>query len=388
MTGDRLCDVGGSRCPIFARPAQAACERCRIPAEPRLKPLLALEAALRRPLLPWHAVRLVAVCAGLALTACGPQQVRLHAPDIAETDARSSAVKVDVEPLVTGAAVATTVGTGEILAPHPDPSAVLTSAIRAELAGRALRGGESGGYVVRCTLDRFAIRDEEAVASRAFAVLYADAACDVLRASDSRLAWRGELRGRACARGSLTIERSSRRIQPLIDRMMSDAAREMASDLLVRVLGLSFAPSERVFEAEVKRSKLGGVDDADLGRAELAERIADRPALEQALGDTDADARASAWNLVAMTVGPGDPWPLGDTFVPDEDARVRFYQYKALAREASAATLTQLKDAASHETNALLQELARDSVASGGLGFPRTPRANATTATNGTTTSP
>jgi len=51
----------------------------------------------------------------------------------------------------------------------------------------------------------------------------------------------------------------------MIDRMMSDAAREMASDLLVRVLGLTGVPSARAFEDEQQQKEIAGIDDGDLG---------------------------------------------------------------------------------------------------------------------------
>jgi hypothetical protein len=314
--------------------------------------------------------------------------VRLHAPEIAGSDARGSAVKVEVEPIATRDGVVATVESGEAITAHPDPAAVLTEGIRAEIAGRALRGGEPGGYEVKCTLDRFAVRDDKGVTSRTLTTLYADAQCDVVRASDGRIAWRGEIRGRACARGGSTFDRGSTGLQRLIDRMMSDAAREMASDLVVRVMGLTGMPSARVFADEEARSDFSGIDDSDLGPAALAGRILDRAALDRALGDSKAGVRASAWNVVAMSVGPGDTWPLGDTFVGDDDVRVRFHQYKALAREASAATMVQLQAAADAEKNSLLSELARDSLASGGIGVPRSVRAKASTVTNGTTTRP
>ena len=329
----------------------------------------------------------LAVASSTSLAACAPDEVRLHAPEIAGSKARESPAKVELEPMVMGAGVTTAIESGESIAQHPDPSAVLTAGIRDELAGRALRGGEPGGYDVKCTLDRFAVRVENGV-TRRLATLYADAQCDVVRAADSRVAWRGEIRGRACTREASSIERGSPGVQRMIDRMMSDAAREMASDLLVRVLGLTGVPSARAFEDEQQQKEIAGIDDGDLGTAALAERILDRAALDRALADRQAPARAAAWNVVAMSVGPGDAWPLGDTFVPDGTASVRFYQYKALAREASAATLVQLEEAAAGEKDALLLEMARDSLASGGIAFPRSPRAKANTVTNGTTTSP
>ena len=47
------------------------------------------------------------------------------------------------------------------------------------------------------------------------------------------------IRGRATAVGGSTFGRDGSMMQKLADRMMSDASREMASDLTVRALGQS-----------------------------------------------------------------------------------------------------------------------------------------------------
>ena len=180
-------------------------------------------------------------------------------------------------------------------------------------------------------------------------------------------------------------------LQRLIDRMMSDVTREMASDLVVRVLGLRSGKSTRVFRTESEREGLQGLDDGELGAATLAEQVR-RATVDQALGTGDAEARAAAWNAVAMAVGPGDAWPLGATFVRDGDARVRFYQYKALAREASAATLAQLSGRGARPEGGPAPLRARRRLA-----LERRDRLSAqpqaqgeaeTPVTNGTTTSP
>jgi hypothetical protein len=322
-----------------------------------------------------------------ALASCAGS-VRVHAPEVSESLARDGAARIDVEPFETRPGMTARVQSGESIDAHPDPAAVVTAGVRAEIAGRALRGGDPSGSVVKCTLDRFAIRVAKGVTSRNFATLYIDAACDVSRgsASDGALVWRGELRGRASARGGMAFDRGSAGLEHLIARMMSDATREMASDLVVRIAGLEGAASARAFDDEQERADLAGIDDGPLGDMALAEKV-DRPALTIALADAHGNVRAAAWNAVAMGAGPGDPWPLGDTFAADDDASVRFYQYKALARQASAASLTQLQIALSTEKDALLAELAADALSSGGLGLPRR-RANASTVTNGTATSP
>jgi hypothetical protein len=323
----------------------------------------------------------------MLLVACG-STVRLHAPVIAESTARTMAAKLELEPITMkpGADAGTSVNGKRVGFEHPDPAAALTAGIRAELAGRALQGGEPGGYAVRCSLERFAMRTQTNMAgTRAYAVLYADLACDAERTADHALVWRGMLRGRATAMGGSTFGRDASMMQKLADRMMSDAARELASDLAVRALDLVAGASARVFADEDERATLGGIDDTSLGAAALTESAEKAAQVAPLLHDSDASIRAAAWNIVAMASGPGDPWALGDVFTPDDELTVRFYQYKALAREASAATMAQLRGASAHEDESILSELARDALGSGGLTFPRT-KANADT--NGTTIKP
>lgn len=328
-----------------------------------------------------------ALALGATVCACAGS-VRLVTPEVAESLAREDAAAVDVEPFETHAGLVARVQSGESIDEHPDPAAAVTAGMREEIAGRALHGGDPAGATVKCTLDRFAVRMTKGVTTKNFGTLYIDAACDVTRSSDGALTWRGELRGRAAARGGMAFDRGSAGLEHLIARMLSDASREMASDLIVRVLGLKGTASARAFEDETERGDLAGVDDGPIGDMALAEKL-DRAAVDVALGDPVVAVRAAAWNAVAVSAGPGDPWPLGDTFVKDDDARVRFYQYKALARQASAASLVQLQTAAKSETDGLLAELAADSLATGGIGLPRVrPSPNAITVTNGTTTRP
>jgi hypothetical protein len=342
-------------------------------------------------------LRLLSCIPLVAFAAACAGSLRLMTPEVAESLAREDATRVDVEPFETRPGLDARVQSGETIDAHPNPAAAVTAGFREEIAGRALHGGDPAGATVKCTLDRFAVRVTKGVTSKNFGTLYVDAACDVARTTDGALQWRGELRGRAAPRGGMAFDRGSAGLEHLVSRMLSDATREMASDLIVRVLGLQGTSSARAFQDEAQHADLAGIDDGPIGDMALAEKI-DRAAIDVALGDPVVSVRGAAWNAVAMSVGPGDPWPLGDTFIKDDDARVRFYQYKALARQASAATLVQLQAAARTETDAMLAELAADAIASGGIGSPRLsrlsrlprlpPSPNAITVTKGTTTSP
>jgi len=110
----------------------------------------------------------LAVASSTSLAACAPDEVRLHAPEIAGSKARESPAKVELEPMVMGAGVTTAIESGESIAKHPDPSAVLTAGIRDELAGRALRGGEPGATTsnARSTGSRSASRTASPGGSR------------------------------------------------------------------------------------------------------------------------------------------------------------------------------------------------------------------------------
>jgi hypothetical protein len=295
---------------------------------------------------------------------------------------------VDLEPLGTrrGAEGDSTVDWG-----HPPPAVALTAGMQSELAARALEGGDTGGYRVTCVLDRFALRSFARFAGTgATLTLYADLGCAAERAADRVAIWRGALRARAIASAGAAPGTDSGLVQKLADRVMSDASRELASDLVVRVLGLGGAPSARVFPDEATRARTAGVDDSPFGPAALAEAI-DRVANAEGRGlglstrDLDPATRAGAWNAIAMAAGPGDPLYAGDV-TPDEEPVVRFYQYKALARAASAASLGRLRDLAAHEHEAYLAELASDALATGGIGVPR--RTNASAVTNGATIKP
>jgi hypothetical protein len=290
----------------------------------------------------------------------------LHAPNVAPATSRTP-TSLDVDPIADGPP-----GTvaGDYAA--PGPAAVFTGALKAEIQGRALEGGETGGYAVRCKLDRFAVRSHTAIAEGVERVaLYADLSCEARRSADGATVWRGELRGRTAASGANIISSDVDTTQRLTDAALSDASREMASDLAVRALGLHGQPSARVFGDEGQLHDIGGLDDTPYGADALAEREAGVAGAMHSLKELDTRLRAAAWNVVAMTAGPGDPWNAGDTMTLDDDALVRFVQYKALARLGSPEALERLGQALSKEDEPLLVELLRDAVATRGTGFPR-----------------
>src|SRR5262249_53978760 len=84
---------------------------------------------------------------------CRPAPLQLHVPQLPPSTARTPTI-VDVEPLA-AAPEENIVIHGRRSPSSTAPELVLTSGIRTELAARALRGGERGGYVARCRLDRF-----------------------------------------------------------------------------------------------------------------------------------------------------------------------------------------------------------------------------------------
>jgi hypothetical protein len=297
----------------------------------------------------------------IAAAACSTPALALHAPNITANEAREQAAKVDLEPMVAAPRAV-------VSFPAPlergDVAALISSGIASELRGRALRGGETGGYTVKCALDRVALRRDAGMGeAAALATLYVDAACEVTRAIDHRMAWRGELRGRCAAGGNL--------LQVLADRLISDVTREMASDLVVRALGLVTSPSARVFPDEEARANVSGLDDHALGALALTEAP---EGVDKALAAThasDASTRAAAWNAVAMACGPGDAWRGGEKMSLDGDPLVRFEQYKALARLATKKSLAELSAAAATEDHPLLAQFTRDAVETSGIGTRR-----------------
>ena len=321
--------------------------------------------------------------AAVALLGCGGG-IMLHAPVCVACSSRNQPTKVDLEPLAvrSGASLSTQVSFAA-----PGPAAVMTSAMKAELASRALEGGAPGGYVVRCMLDRFAVRVFAGFFGvRVTTTLYADLACEAVRAADRVPLWRGALRGRAAARGGGLFARETTTVQELADRMMSDVARELASDLALRVLGLSASPSDRVFANEHARSAFAGTDDTALGPVALGEKPDQVRAILPALRDPDSATRATAWNAVAMATGPDEPWVTDERVTLDDEPLVRFHQYKALARRGSTPAKDQLRAALAVENEPWLSEFIADALASDGLGLSRPT--NASSVTSGTQTSP
>jgi hypothetical protein len=301
----------------------------------------------------------------LALAACGGP-LSLSAPIITPSEAREP-TRVQLEPIVTPPRASLVGDFAE-----PGPAAVLTAAMSQELAGRALSGGEAGGYTVRCALDRMAVRSETSVTEgEERMALYVDLSCRATRALDGAVVWQGALRGRACAETGNMLGSNAGVKHRLLDRTLSDAAREMVADLALRALALQAIPSARVFADEGLEQRTAGLDDTPWGAAALQPGD---PSVEHALRSLDPHdpvLRAAAWNVLAMASGPDEPWRGGNALKLDPEPLVRFVQYKALARAGSATSLARLQAAAEHEGDGMLAELARDAVASGGTGLAR-----------------
>ncbi len=308
---------------------------------------------------------LLVVAATLACACSRP--LLLDAPVIAPSRSREPTT-VDLEPIGQRARLE-----GDFAS--PGPAAVLTAAMNAELAGRALRGGEPGGYAVRCELDRFAVRSHSPMTeSHEMVALYADLSCEARRTADGATVWRGELRGRTCAAAPNVLGSDTDTTRKLTNRALSDAAREMASDLALRALVLGADPSARVFADEAHQRSGAGLDDTPYGAAALEENEGAVEGAMRATNEKDATIRAAAWNVVAMAAGPGDRWSAGDQLRLDENPLVRFVQYKALARLGSATSLGQLAAAARNEEHPLLAEFLRDALATHGTGLARSRR--------------
>lgn len=303
-----------------------------------------------------------------ALCSCaGP--MTLSAPNVTPSQAREP-TRVELEPIALAARSAIV---GDFAA--PGPAAVLTAAMSQELAGRALGGGEAGGYAVRCALDRLAVRSETVMTEgEERMALYVDLSCEATRALDGAVVWRGELRGRTCAETGNVLGSNVGVKQRLLDRTLSDAAREMAADLALRALALRAIPSARVFMDEGQQQRIGGLDDTPWGAAALQPSDAAIDHALRSLDPHDAMLRAAAWNVVAMASGPDEPWRGGDALTLDAEMLVRFVQYKALARAGSSTALARLRVAAEQEGDTVLVELVRDAVASGGTGMARSHR--------------
>jgi len=152
---------------------------------------------------------------------------------------------------------------------------------------------------------------------------------------------------------------------------VSDASRELASDLAVRALGLTASPSRRIYADVTVEQAIGGIDDTPYGAVALAE---DPASLGKAISDAPMLApvpRAGAWNAIALATGPGDGWVAGGSLHLDDEPLVRFQQYKALGRLGTKTALEQLTRAASGEREPLLAELLIDTLAIHGIGLAR-----------------
>ncbi len=333
----------------------------------------------------------VTTIAGAALgmtSACSAAPIALHAPTTRPAMARENATRVEILPITVGNLTSgDDVVVSKISIQPPGPATVLTSAMRAELGSRALTGGDAGGYQAKCHLDRFTLRTDK-FDSLGMAILYVDLGCTVTRTKDSVAVWRGALRGRGAAAGKTTeFSDDDQMWQAFADRMMSDVSRELASDLAVGVLGLTAKPSERAFANEDAQRLGAGVDDTPFGVIALAEDAEAAAGVVNQLRDPDPILRASAWNAIAMASGQDRPWVGGVDTIYDDDAYVRFFQYKALARQASSSALADLKRNVKRENQSLLEESLKDSLASAGIGLRRPPSSD-TAATKGATTSP
>jgi hypothetical protein len=255
-----------------------------------------------------------------------------------------------------------------------------------ELHGRALQG-DAAGFAAECRLDRFAIRTHSAMSSSsALTTMFVDMSCTARRRQDGAPVWRGELRARTVATAGVLFAGDDGSLESRVTRMFGDASRELASDL-VRALALGSSPSARVFRNEAAARIQSGIDDTPLGPAALAEKPEGVAPVLPSLKDEESPlTRASAWNVVALAAGPADPWLAGASLALDQDAYVRFYQYKALGRLGTPPALRQLQAALGSEDEPQLAELLRDTLASGGIGVTRST--NASAATKGSTTSP
>ncbi len=328
-----------------------------------------------------HLAWTLASATSFAAIGCGSAPLPLHAPSCSTVPAHT---EIEIEPMTLGPAFAS-VSPRKLDPPSPD--GVMTAALRAELAGRVLEGGEPGGYAARCRLDRFAIRFGTEITT-GMATIYVDADCTVSRKADHAVVWRGELRGRAATAAKKTdYPGEDEMVQSFADRLVSDAGREMAADLAVRVLGLRGKAAQRSFANEDAQRASAGLDDGPLGPLALTPTEDAARAAQKDLTSPEPYTRAAAWNALAMAAAPDATWLGGIDVRLDDDAVVRFYQYKALGRHATRATLSDAKRALKRENSELLQEMLRDTLESSGLAV-RAKDSAATAATSGNTTTP
>lgn len=274
----------------------------------------------------------------------------------------------------------------------PDVARVLASEMATELSASAPRLPNRPNHVASCKLERFCIQEDW---SRRqdwhLLIAYADVICDVRDASESVTNWRGLIRGRAAAALSPSVDFPERGSRILVDRAIADLGRELASDLLVASLDDRPLATERIFRQPEAKVVFGGVLDAP--RANLA-LVQDAERARELVESTDKSPAAMArhWNAIGLLAGGGRPWLGGIRTNLSSDALVRFFQYKALARHASPATLRELERASAEEPISILQVFALDAVASSGLApvgrHARPQRVSASRKTTGTTTNP
>jgi hypothetical protein len=325
------------------------------------------------------------------LAGCGSTPLALHAPQTVASASDAGATPIDFE-RITMPKIANPIVKGDLDFAPSSPADVLTSAIGSELRARTFHGGDRAGYVVKCRLDRFAFRTDTEL-RYALAILYVDMNCNVDTKSDGSLVWRGELRGRGIAAARKNeFDHEDEMWQAFADRAMSDVTRELASDIAVGALDLHGSATVRSFANDDTEKATTSVNDGPLGPVALAEDVAQtkRVAVPE-LKSRFSAVRATAWNAVALASFPDEPWIGGIDTVLDEDAYVRFFQYKALARHGSRATVLEVRRAYKKESQDLLKEFLKDLVASDGLTFPRqarTPQEAQTIQMNGEETSP
>ncbi len=325
------------------------------------------------------------------LAGCGSTPIVLNPPQTVAGAARADVTPIDFEP-ITLREKDNAIVKGDLDFAPPPANDVLTSAIRGELRTRAFHGGDKSGYDVKCRLDRFAFRTDTEL-RYAIALLYVDLSCTAFLKSDNSIAWRGELRGRSIAAGRKTeFDHEDTMWQAFADRTMSDVTRELVSDLGTGALDLRGTPGARVFANEDAEKATTSVDDSPLGLLGLAQEIPQtKHAAPSEIHSRFSAVRASAWNAIALASFPDEPWIGGIDTMFDEDAYVRFFQYKALARHGSKATLQEVHRAHKKENQDLLKEFLKDLIASDGLSFPRqarTPQDAQTIKMNGDDTSP
>jgi hypothetical protein len=325
------------------------------------------------------------------LSGCASTPIALHAPQTVASASDAGATPIDFE-RITLPKTNDPVVKGDLDFAPPSPADVLTSAVGSELRARTFHGGDHAGYIVRCRLDRFAFRTDTQL-RYALAILYVDLSCTITTKSDNTLAWRGELRGRGIAAARKNeFDHEDDMWQAFADRTMSDVTRELASDIAVGALDLRGSATVRAFSNDDTEKATSAVNDGALGPVALAEDVPQTKRLAvPELTSRFSAVRAVAWNAVALASFPDEPWIGGIDTVLDEDAFVRFFQYKALARHGSRATLLEVRRAHKRETQDLLKEFLKDLVASDGLTFPRqarTPQEAQTMQMNGDETSP